>query len=498
VPPVFISYTHDSVEHKARTHALADRLRHDGVMVVCDRDCGPGGPPDGWDKWSETQAENAEVVLLVFTVSYRRCWDGKQPPGMRRGATYEAHVIRQRIYNGGSNIDFCRVVIFDKSDMEHIPMRIASLQIFEMPRNYDNLLKWVRSFSEVVGLEMPPNDPDDVLSQQPTDTEQIRQGLLALGPLMRMIQEIRVAATQFRNDLKHAKQQLEVLRAYKDLHDGLHMLQIQCYAQIETEISLDSFPNSEEGMDNLHNYLQRLHELAYDMEQVAARESIPAKQTSWIEEELSPALQALDDALTSRDEKKLIDGVALLRAMLAIRPSTINTCLYMTAEGLQLPILVNHLRTLADEMATHATEDVMGFVVLFQQGVDRMSDLSTHLEKLVESHHAWQEVDNKLRSIAGGIPKVPNDLKRSWPMVKKKLLPLLNGKTDPYTRSLQAYAEALENALSDKGVEIHKNFRRFRHQAALVFFKINSALKAQCDKLPDLAAALDTILGMMQ
>ena len=40
---VFISYSHDSEDHKDRVHALADRLRADGVTVIIDRDKMPGG-----------------------------------------------------------------------------------------------------------------------------------------------------------------------------------------------------------------------------------------------------------------------------------------------------------------------------------------------------------------------------------------------------------------------------------------------------------------------
>lgn len=50
---VFISYSHDNEEHKARVYDLAKRLRADGLTVIIDHDMLPGGPPEGWSVWSE-------------------------------------------------------------------------------------------------------------------------------------------------------------------------------------------------------------------------------------------------------------------------------------------------------------------------------------------------------------------------------------------------------------------------------------------------------------
>ncbi|MBS0149353.1 MAG: TIR and AAA domain-containing protein [Nitrospira sp.] len=144
MPRVFISYTHESPEHKARVHGLAEYLRECGVTVVLDRDCLPGGPDEGWDKWSEKQAQQSDVVLLVFSASYRRCWDGEQPPGVRLGASHETRVLYRRIYNAGQQIQFCRVVVVNEADKTHIPDLIAGLHVFDAERDRTDLLDWLR------------------------------------------------------------------------------------------------------------------------------------------------------------------------------------------------------------------------------------------------------------------------------------------------------------------------------------------------------------------
>lgn len=74
---VFISYSHDDDHHCQRVHELAKQLKNDGVNIIFDSDCGRGGPDLCWDKWSELQAEQAEIILSVFTPGYQKCWNGE-------------------------------------------------------------------------------------------------------------------------------------------------------------------------------------------------------------------------------------------------------------------------------------------------------------------------------------------------------------------------------------------------------------------------------------
>jgi len=141
---VFISYSHDNEDHQQQVYALADRLIGDGVQVVLDRDC-IGGPDEGWDKWSEMQAEKSVIVLPVFTPEYRRCWDGGQIPNMRLGAIHELKVIYRRLYEAGSHIDFCRIVTFDDDHRNSIPTFLKGLQAFDAQRDYAAMLDWLRA-----------------------------------------------------------------------------------------------------------------------------------------------------------------------------------------------------------------------------------------------------------------------------------------------------------------------------------------------------------------
>lgn len=140
---VLVSYSHDSPAHSARVRAFAERLRKDKVQVIFDGFVPKQDPSQGWPKWSEQQATRSGRVLIVMTRSYRRCWDGENPSGMRLGATNEAVVLAQRVYKAGQHNAFCRVVVFDPSDTEFIPERLAGYRTYHAERDYPALLEWL-------------------------------------------------------------------------------------------------------------------------------------------------------------------------------------------------------------------------------------------------------------------------------------------------------------------------------------------------------------------
>ncbi len=83
---VFVSYSHDTKEHKAWVAALAQRLVQKGVNVLLDQwDLGPG---DDVPKFMEKAVAASDRVLMVCTEPYvRKADDGKG------GVGYEAMVV---------------------------------------------------------------------------------------------------------------------------------------------------------------------------------------------------------------------------------------------------------------------------------------------------------------------------------------------------------------------------------------------------------------------
>ena len=63
-PRVFISYSHDSLDHARRMMGLAERLRKDGVDAQLDQYVA-GTPARGWPRWMEDQLDSCEFVLVI-------------------------------------------------------------------------------------------------------------------------------------------------------------------------------------------------------------------------------------------------------------------------------------------------------------------------------------------------------------------------------------------------------------------------------------------------
>jgi hypothetical protein len=138
-PQVFISYSHDSAEHRDRVLQLADRLRADGIDAMIDQYV--QSPPQGWPAWCETQIDKAEFVLMVCTETYLRRVRGEEEPGAGHGVLWEARLIRQDVYDSGSVSSKYVPVLFCDGSPTHVPrsVRGASIYGIETPDGYEGL-----------------------------------------------------------------------------------------------------------------------------------------------------------------------------------------------------------------------------------------------------------------------------------------------------------------------------------------------------------------------
>ncbi len=123
--PVFISYSHDSDDHRNAVAGLAARLRKDGLDVVIDQYVN-GSPSEGWPEWMMSQLDVAAYVLVVCTETYYRRFRGKESGGQGKGVTWEGAIIKQAIYD-----EYCRTlrfvpVLFSTDQKPFIPEPLRS------------------------------------------------------------------------------------------------------------------------------------------------------------------------------------------------------------------------------------------------------------------------------------------------------------------------------------------------------------------------------------
>jgi tetratricopeptide (TPR) repeat protein len=138
---VFISYSHDSEEHKTRVRALADDLRRDGLECTIDQY--QDSPPQGWPKWMARQIREADFVLVVCTQTYYHRVIGEEKKGRGKGAKWESTLAYQVLYDNDSENTGFIPVLFHAEDEGYIPepLRAATFYILDCEAGYEALYR---------------------------------------------------------------------------------------------------------------------------------------------------------------------------------------------------------------------------------------------------------------------------------------------------------------------------------------------------------------------
>ena len=153
MPKVFISYSHDSEEHRDWVFSeIVLRLRNKGIECISDHRVN-GFTPDGSTvtRWMEDSIEEADFVLVICTKLYYQRFRGHDTQG-GRGVTFEGAIISQTLYD-----EYCKnkkfiVLIPDNGNIENIPSILKSC-FYSYPQQYENVYRVITGQPE---YELPP------------------------------------------------------------------------------------------------------------------------------------------------------------------------------------------------------------------------------------------------------------------------------------------------------------------------------------------------------
>jgi hypothetical protein len=156
---VFISYTHDSEDHKERVLQLSEQLNGEGVDCTIDQY--EESPAQGWARWMNDQVDAAHFVLVVATETYERRYLGREVSGKGLGGQWEGFAITQDIYEQGGRNDKFIPVIFEATDSQFIPrsLRSATHYRVDTPDGYEDLY---RRLTRQPRIKKPPLGPKRV------------------------------------------------------------------------------------------------------------------------------------------------------------------------------------------------------------------------------------------------------------------------------------------------------------------------------------------------
>lgn len=125
-PRVFISYSHDSEEHRDRAFRLCEELRLSLIDATIDQ-YEEEDPPQDWPTWMFQQLDGADYVLMICTEPYKLRAQDQEEPGKGLGARFETSIITNAIYRTARLAASSPYIpiIFDKADRAHIPYFVA-------------------------------------------------------------------------------------------------------------------------------------------------------------------------------------------------------------------------------------------------------------------------------------------------------------------------------------------------------------------------------------
>ena len=150
---VFISYSHDSDDHKACVLALSNCLIRNGID--CDIDQYDPTPNEGWPLWMLRHMQDANYVLLVCTETYQRRVEQREEKGKGAGVKWEGMLLLNQLYRNESlNTKFIPI-IFEPEDEAFIPDPVFGFSRYDLskPRGYYHLYRHIRG---ELGAEKPP------------------------------------------------------------------------------------------------------------------------------------------------------------------------------------------------------------------------------------------------------------------------------------------------------------------------------------------------------
>ena len=258
---VFISYRQTDDAQRQRVREFGERLRDRGVDVILDQfflEANPGGPDEGWDKWSSDRALQTEYVLIIGTREWFECFEKTQPPGTGLGAACEADDLRHRIYEAGGVIKTIRIVLFDDADAAHIPGKLKRYHRFHAERDFASIVRWLQGTIPLETDDTPSTSiPHNLPSLQPFfgREEELRKIADALDP------ESRTWGALIDGPGGMGKTSLAVRAAYDVPPDGFDKIAF---------VSLKSRELDDDGVRDLSSFLisglaELLNELAREL-----------------------------------------------------------------------------------------------------------------------------------------------------------------------------------------------------------------------------------------
>ena len=253
---------------------------------------------------------------------------------------------------------------------------------------------------------------------------------------------VRNAVATSRGTIQAFAEGVDVLAAYKNLHDSLHQIQIRRFSDLPAAtVAMASNPAQVEKLRDFQDRLRPCIPIAR-----AAAAALPdnallrATESSWIDK-LETAAGKFKNGIDTSDSGAARVALAVVERILMREPSRLNGLIFLTAQRLPVQALIDGLDT-AGKLDPEILAPILNiFSLLGSDAVDR--------EKLTD----WQKNSGNVFGLArheGGKAEVSA---RARKYVRKRLA---QEATNPIKKMIELeWAQALKIPGSDNGMKSH-------------------------------------------
>lgn len=325
------------------------------------------------------------------------------------------------------------------------------------------------------------------LSDPPTPTS-LPSGLAGLARQLRT-PEMHDELVEFRAIFSTARDQIGVLNRYKDLHDTLQGLERPFNIVARDRRRLADDPAA---WDEIYQQITDLQDYARTALAIMSDPRL-ADESVWGRQQLQLASAELDQALAQTDSRLLDRSVGRYKRVLARELPRTDRRLATCAGDLRLGQVTQALGQVQSSLG--GTMPDLGALRELATWTVTLNALHTRLDRLVPTHHRWQEVDSELRRVAESLTSDPTDLELAWGDLLLQTMPLFGSLSDDWAVMLNTLSAQIDQAFAEGAIlQARRLFISYQSRATRRFVEVDKALLSTCNELREAGAALDVIL----
>jgi hypothetical protein len=323
---------------------------------------------------------------------------------------------------------------------------------------------------------------------------QTSAGLAALADLARD-ERVRTAIVAFSTDFESARDQIDLLSSYKQLHDLFQQLE-DAYGVVFQHAR--RLPGDPSAWDDLEEHDPEMQGLIVELLRVASQPHCASVEGIWMRR-LERARIELSESLEAHDHATMRRALSRIFEVLGRELSRMNSALVAAARTLRLQQLLAALTTIRDQLRPHQLDQVArSQFAIFADGVSAMARLQTRLGVLVTAHDTFQEVDDELRRVKDLIAQDVDELILAWEDIRQLAQRLYALTSDEWAVRLHENSCLLDQAMAaNEPIKIRRAFRTFHHQALLSFNKVDQDLLRLCAELQQIGRPAEAILKIL-